>query len=297
MDFGQLITAMVTPFNENNEIDFENTTRLVHYLTSNGSDGLVVAGTTGESATLTFEEKIALFNHVVQIAENRGTVIAGTGTYSTQESIDLTREATNAGVDGIMLVAPYYNRPDQAGLYAHFKAIAEVTPLPIMIYNIPGRSSVNIDAETMIKLSEIDNIVSVKEASANLEQMSTIMEKTKDNFTLYSGDDSLTLPVLSIGGHGVVSVAAHVIGNEMQEMISAYKTGDNAKAASLHRTLLPVMKAFFEQPSPTPVKTAMTFDGINIETGPVRLPLVPLTDSQKASLKQTYDDFKKQAIS
>lgn len=290
MDFGQLLTAMVTPFNNNNEVDLTSTTNLVQFLIDHGTDGLVVAGTTGESATLTTDEKLAMFEYVVKAAEGRASVIAGTGTNNTEASIELTKEAERLGVDGIMLVAPYYNRPDQTGLYEHFKAIANATTLPIMIYNIPSRSIVNIEAETMIKLSQIDNIVSVKEASGNLAQMSKIIENTGPDFTLYSGDDSLTLPVLSIGGHGVVSVAAHVIGNEMKEMIDAYKNGDVKRAAALHRTLQPIMELLFKQPSPTPVKTALNMEGI--ETGNVRLPLVPLNEDEKTLLKNTIENFK-----
>ncbi|PWA13558.1 4-hydroxy-tetrahydrodipicolinate synthase [Pueribacillus theae] len=294
MDFGQLLTAMVTPFNEKDEIDLESTTRLVHFLIENGTDGLVVSGTTGESPTLTTEEKLALIEHVVKEAKGKATVIAGTGSNNTASSIELTKEAEQLGVDGIMLVAPYYNRPDQQGLYEHFKKIAQATSLPVMIYNIPSRSSVNIQAETMIKLSHIDNIVSAKEASGDLDQMSSIIENTSDDFKLYSGDDSLTLPILSIGGCGVVSVASHIIGNEMQEMINAFNKGEMRKAASIHRSILPVIKALFGHPSPTPVKAALALQGI--ETGPVRLPLVSLTDEQKASLNEVIQNFKQRMI-
>lgn len=294
MDFGQLLTAMVTPFNEKDEIDLESTTRLVHFLIENGTDGLVVSGTTGESPTLTTEEKLALIEHVVKEAKGKATVIAGTGSNNTKSSIELTKEAERLGVDGIMLVAPYYNRPDQQGLYEHFKKIAQATSLPVMIYNIPSRSSVNIQAETMIKLSHIDNIVCAKEASGDLDQMSTIIENTSDGFKLYSGDDSLTLPILSIGGCGVVSVASHIIGNEMQEMINAFNKGETKKAASIHRSILPVIKALFGHPSPTPVKAALALQGI--ETGPVRLPLVSLTDEQKASLNEVIQNFKQRMI-
>lgn len=294
MDFGQLLTAMVTPFNEKDEIDLESTTRLVHFLIENGTDGLVVSGTTGESPTLTTEEKLALIEHVVKEAKGKATVIAGTGSNNTKSSIELTKEAERLGVDGIMLVAPYYNRPDQQGLYEHFKKIAQATSLPVMIYNIPSRSSVNIQAETMIRLSHIDNIVCAKEASGDLDQMSTIIENTSDGFKLYSGDDSLTLPILSIGGCGVVSVASHIIGNEMQEMINAFNKGETKKAASIHRSILPVIKALFGHPSPTPVKAALALQGI--ETGPVRLPLVSLTDEQKASLNEVIQNFKQRMI-
>lgn len=294
MDFGQLLTAMVTPFNENQEVDLEKTTRLVHFLTDNGTDSLVVSGTTGESATLSTEEKLMLFEHVVKAAEGRGAVIAGTGNNNTKASIELTREAERLGVDGIMLVAPYYNRPSQEGLYEHFKAIAEATTLPIMVYNIPSRSSVNIEFETIVKLSQIENIVSVKEASGDLDQMSKIIENTPDDFQLYSGDDSMTLPVLSIGGSGVVSVASHIIGNEMQLMINAFKNGELKTAARIHRLMLPVVKALFSQPSPSPLKAALELQGL--DTGILRLPLVPIHDEQKSTLKKTIDEFKQQML-
>lgn len=290
MDFGQLITAMVTPFNQKEEVDFVATTRLVHFLMDNGSDSLVVSGTTGESATLTFDEKLALFEHVVKAAKGRGSVIAGTGNNNTKASIELTKEAESLGVDGIMLVAPYYNRPSQEGLFEHFKMIAQATSLPIMVYNIPSRSSVNIEAETIIKLSEIDNIVAVKEASGNLDQMSKIIDNTPEDFELYSGDDSLTLPVLAIGGCGVVSVSAHIIGNEMQEMINAFKAGDYKKAASIHRLILPVVKALFSQPSPSPLKAALELKGL--DTGLLRLPLLAISEEEKESLRAVIEDFR-----
>ncbi|MBO8173000.1 MAG: 4-hydroxy-tetrahydrodipicolinate synthase [Bacillaceae bacterium] len=286
MNFGQVLTAMVTPFDQNNEVDFEATSKLIRHLISNGSDGLVVAGTTGESPTLSKDEKIQLFRHVVEVVDGRVPVIAGTGSYNTAESIALTREAERCGVDGIMLVAPYYNKPSQEGLYQHFKAIAESTTLPVMLYNIPGRSVVNISVETIVRLSRIENIVAVKEASGNLDAMAEIIQQTDADFSLYSGDDSMTLPVLSIGGRGVVSVASHVIGNEMKQMVSAYFNGEVQEAARLHRELLPMMKALFAAPSPTPVKAALELTGVQV--GSVRLPLVPLTDEEMAALKQVF---------
>ncbi|HWJ79492.1 MAG TPA: 4-hydroxy-tetrahydrodipicolinate synthase, partial [Niallia sp.] len=205
MNFGQVLTAMVTPFDQNGEIDFNATKTLVEHLITNGTDGLVVAGTTGESPTLTTEEKIELFKCVVEAAAGRVHVIAGTGSNNTQASMSLTKLAEETGVDGIMLVAPYYNKPSQEGLYQHFKTIAQSTSLPVMLYNIPGRSVVNISVETIVRLSEIPNVVSIKEASGNLDAMAEIISKTPSDFTLYSGDDGLTIPVLAIGGAGVIS--------------------------------------------------------------------------------------------
>ncbi|MBS4189982.1 4-hydroxy-tetrahydrodipicolinate synthase [Bacillus sp. FJAT-49705] len=284
MNFGQVLTAMVTPFDQNGEIDFQATRNLVDYLIENGSDGLVVAGTTGESPTLTVEEKVELFKFVVEAANGRVPVIAGTGSNNTRASISLTKQAEEACVDGIMLVAPYYNKPSQEGLFQHFKAISESTTLPIMLYNIPGRSVVNISVETIVRLSEIENIVAVKEASGDLDAMAQIISNTEDDFTLYCGDDGLTLPVLAIGGAGIVSVSSHIIGNEMQEMINQFKNGDVQRAASTHLSLLPIMKALFSAPSPSPVKAALNMRGIH--AGGVRLPLVPLNNEEKRTLEQ-----------
>ncbi|MCL6586889.1 MAG: 4-hydroxy-tetrahydrodipicolinate synthase, partial [Anoxybacillus sp.] len=245
-------------------------------------DSLVVAGTTGESPTLTTEEKVALFRHVVSVVNGRVPVIAGTGSNNTRASIDLTKKAEEAGVDAVMIVAPYYNKPNQEGIYQHFKAIAESTPLPVMVYNIPGRSVVNISVETIVRLAEIPNIVALKDAGGNLDAMTEVIARTNDDFLLYSGDDGLTLPVLAIGGAGIVSVASHVIGNEMKEMIEAFEAGDHQTAAKLHQQLLPIMKGLFAAPSPAPVKTALQLKGLDV--GPVRLPLVPLTEQERNQL-------------
>lgn len=288
--FGRVSTAMVTPFDAKGNIDFQKTSHLVEYLLKNGSDSLVISGTTGESPTLTFEEKAALFKHVVNVVDKRVPVIAGTGNYNTRDSIELTKKAEDIGVDAILLVAPYYNKPNQEGLYQHFKAIAESTSLSVMIYNIPGRSSVNIEPETIIRLSEVPNIKAVKEASGNLVQMTQIIANTPDDFVLYCGDDSLAMPTLSIGGVGVVSVAAHIIGNEMQQMIQAFFSGNVTEAAKWHQKLLPIMKGLFAAPSPAPVKTALQLKGLNV--GSVRLPLVPLTEKERnelAELLKTLD--------
>lgn len=284
MNFGQVLTAMVTPFDEEENIDFHATKELVNYLIANGTDGLVVAGTTGESPTLTTDEKLSLFQYVVEVVDGRVPVIAGTGSNSTRASIELTKYAAQTGVDAVMLVNPYYNKPNQEGLYLHFKKIAESTHLPVMLYNIPGRAAVNMLPETIIRLSQIDNIVSVKEASGDLDAMSTIIQHTPENFSLYSGDDSLTLAVMAIGGNGVVSVASHIIGSEMKNMISAQQNGNSQYAAALHRDLLPMMNAMFIAPSPSPVKAALEMKGV--EVGPVRLPMVPLTEIEAQTVYQ-----------
>lgn len=287
MDFGRVLTAMVTPFDYDGKLDVERTSVLIEYLLKNGTDGLVIAGTTGESPTLTTEEKIKLFKHVVQQVNGRVPVIAGTGNNNTAASIKLTQEAQACGVDAIMLVTPYYNKPSQRGMYEHFSAIAKETSLPVMLYNIPGRSVVNMTAETIINLSLIENIVSVKEASGDLDQVSDIIENTGDDFTVYSGDDGLTLPMLSVGANGIISVASHVIGNEMKTMVNHFFAGELREAASIHRQFLPIMNGLFLAPNPSPVKSALQMKGI--ETGGVRLPLIPLTDEEMNQLKILLD--------
>ncbi|MBM4763911.1 4-hydroxy-tetrahydrodipicolinate synthase [Bacillus sp. B15-48] len=291
VQFGRVLTAMVTPFDNKGHIDFVKTTQLVNHLINTGTESLVVAGTTGESPTLTKEEKIALFEHVVNVVNNRVPVIAGTGGNNTYASVELTKKAAQLGVDGIMVVAPYYNKPNQEGLFQHFKSVAESTELPIMVYNIPSRSAVNILPETIIRLAEIPNIVCVKEASGDLNAMTKIIANTPDDFLLYSGDDSMTLPVLAVGGHGVVSVASHIIGSEMQEMVQAYLSGKNGEAAQLHQELLPLMQGLFLAPNPTPVKTALQMQGLDV--GAVRLPLVPLNEQERGMLFQIVNEIKK----
>ncbi|PLT34158.1 4-hydroxy-tetrahydrodipicolinate synthase [Bacillus sp. V5-8f] len=284
VNLGRVSTAMVTPFDKKGNIDFAKTTQLVNYLIENGSESIVLAGTTGESPTLSSEEKIALLRHVAKEANKRVPIIMGTGSNNTYASIELTKKAEQNGADGIMLVAPYYNKPSQEGLYQHFKTIAENTSLPVMIYNIPSRAVVNIEPETVIRLSKVPNIVAVKEASGNMNAMTAIVAGTDDDFKLYSGDDGLTLPVLSIGGTGVVSVASHIIGKEMQEMIDQFLQGNVKEAAKLHQRLLPIMESLFAAPSPAPVKTALQLRGLDV--GSVRLPLVPLTEEERITLNQ-----------
>ncbi|ANX12341.1 4-hydroxy-tetrahydrodipicolinate synthase [Fictibacillus arsenicus] len=289
MNFGSISTAMVTPFDSKGNVDFARTTKLVNYLIDNGSDSLVVAGTTGESPTLTAEEKIALFKHVVKAVNGRVPVIAGTGSNNTKASIDLSNKAEDVGVDAIMIVAPYYNKPSQDGIVAHYQAIASSVNLPIMAYNIPGRSVISFTAETVLRLAEIPNITALKDAGGNLDFMAEIIEKTSEDFLLYSGDDGLTLPSLAIGSAGIVSVASHVIGNEMQTMISSFKNGENLEAARIHRKLLPVMNELFKAPSPAPVKTALQLKGLDV--GGVRLPLLPLNQAERASLAARLNEL------
>ncbi len=283
--FGRISTAMVTPFDHNGQVDFEKTTELVEYLIANGSDSLVVSGTTGESPTLTKDEKVALFTHVVQVVNKRVPVIAGTGSNSTADSIELSKLAEVAGVDALMLVTPYYNKPSQEGLYQHFKTIADSVQLPIMVYNVPGRTVTNLLPSTVIRLAtDVEHIVAVKEASGDLAVMTEIIAARVPAFELYCGDDGLALPALAIGAVGVVSVASHVIGPKMHEMVAAFYDHELETAASLHQQLLPVMKGLFMAPSPSPVKAALNLRGVAV--GGVRLPLVALSESEMNTLKQ-----------
>ncbi len=283
MDYGQIITAMVTPFDENNQINYSKVTELMTYLINNGSDAIIVSGTTGESPTLSYQEKIDLFKHAVKVADGKYPIIAGTGSNNTLESIQLSKEAEAIGVDGLLVVTPYYNKPNQVGLYQHYFAIAEATTLPIMLYNIPGRTMVNLDIETIISLSKIDNIVSLKDSSGNLDALSKIIAKTGDDFAVYSGDDSLTLPIKAIGGSGVVSVSSHIIGNELKEMLESFDAGDVKGAARIHRELLPIMRGLFMAPSPAPVKAALIMKGLDV--GNVRLPLVNLDEVEEQLIR------------
>ncbi|SMC64854.1 4-hydroxy-tetrahydrodipicolinate synthase [Sporomusa malonica] len=288
-NFGRVLTAMVTPFNDDYSINYSEAAKLAQYLVDNGSDGIVVAGSTGESATLSNSEKVNLFRAVLEAVGDRATVIAGTGSNDTRASIELTKEAEKVGVHGAMLVGPYYNKPPQEGYYQHFKAIADSTTLPLIVYNVPGRTGSNILPGTIARLAEINNIVAVKEASGSLEQVSEIIRNTPNDFLVYSGDDGLTLPLLSVGGNGVISVAAHIVGKRMQEMIAAFYAGDIAKAQALHLELLPFFKVIFITTNPIPIKDAVNL--IGIKAGPMRLPLVSPTVSETEQLKKVMQSI------
>ncbi|EEJ0014498.1 4-hydroxy-tetrahydrodipicolinate synthase [Listeria innocua] len=293
MDLGKVITAMVTPIHpEKNKVCKKRIHHLVNHLIDNGSNGLVIAGTTGESPTLSHDEKMKLFRQVVETNAGRAKLIAGTGSNNTAETIAFTKEVAElGGIDAVLVVAPYYNKPNQDGLYAHFVAVAEASDLPVVIYNIPGRSVVNIEPETIIRLAKLPNIIGVKESSGNLDNISKIIAETSDDFLVYSGDDSLTLPILAVGGNGVISVASHVVGNEMQEMMQAFESGDVKKAASIHRSLLPLMNGLFSVPNPAPTKYLLNQQGISV--GPVRLPLVDLNAEQGTKLQAILEGLSK----
>jgi len=289
-DFGRVITAMVTPFNKDLTINFKQAKKLACHLVQSGSDGLVVAGTTGESPTLSKDEKIELYRAVVEEVGGKASVIAGTGSNSTHDSIILTQAAQKAGVDGVMLVAPYYNKPSQEGLFQHFKTIAESTNLPIIIYNIPGRTSVNVLPETMARLAEISNIVAIKESSGNMDQVSELKRILPEHFAVYSGDDSLTLPILALGGKGVISVASHLVGLRIKEMINAYTSGNTTLATKIHLELMPVFKGMFITTNPAPVKAALNLIGLQV--GGLRLPMVETTTAEKESIKALLENMK-----
>ncbi|WP_235586966.1 4-hydroxy-tetrahydrodipicolinate synthase [Ferroacidibacillus organovorans] len=282
--FGRVLTAMVTPFNERLELDLSRLQTLIDHLIETGTTALVVSGTTGESPVLTHDEKLALFEASVRLARGRVPVIAGTGLNSTQASIELTREVDALGVHGFLFVAPYYNKPSQEGLYRHFEALAAATDKPVILYNIPSRTGVNIDPQTVIRLSTVPNIVGIKESSGDLTQVSRILEGTDDDFIMYSGDDKMTLPILALGGHGVVSVASHVVGARMARLVDAFFEGDLKQAREQHHALLPLFEELFRSPSPAPVKSALAMLGLTV--GGVRLPLVDLTPVQRTELRR-----------
>ncbi|TDX46631.1 4-hydroxy-tetrahydrodipicolinate synthase [Orenia marismortui] len=289
MSFGEVLTAMVTPFKEDLTVDYDQALKLAEYLVSNGSDGLVILGTTGEVPTLTIEEKERLLKLIVETIGDKATIIAGTGSYSTQKSIEFSKKAEEIGVDGVMLVTPYYNKPPQAGLYNHFKLIAEEIDLPVMLYNVPGRTSRNIEAETIAKLAEIENIVAVKEASGDIDQAIKIRSLTDDSFKIYSGDDSLTLPILSIGGEGVISVASHLVGNQIKTMISDFKAGKLQSAAKTNAKLNQLFNTMFITTNPIPIKASLNLLGKNV--GGLRPPLVNLDSELEAKLKDVLDSY------
>lgn len=291
VDFGRVLTAMVTPFDAGMQVDYGQARKLARYLVANGSDGIVVAGTTGESPTLTNEERNKLVEVVVNEVGDRARVIAGTGNNDTFDSIGMTKDAERAGAHGVMAVVPYYNKPPQEGLYNHFRMIAESTSLPVMLYNIPGRSAVNMTAETIARLAEVDNIVAVKEAAGSMDQVAEIRRNTPADFVIYSGDDSLTLPMLALGCHGVISVVSHIVGKELQQMIQAFLAGDVAQATKIHMDLFPMFKTMFFTTSPIPIKTSLNLLGH--EVGRLRPPLVEATESQLATLKQLLQSYNK----
>ncbi|MFW6175043.1 MAG: 4-hydroxy-tetrahydrodipicolinate synthase [Chloroflexota bacterium] len=279
--FGRLLTAMITPFQEDGEIDYGQARKLANALLDSGSEGLVIGGTTGESPSMSDEEKIRLFGEVKDAVGDRGQVIAGTSDNNHRKSIALTKEAERAGVDGIMLTVPAYNKPPQEGIYQNFKKLAEATTLPCILYNIPGRTGVNMTSDTTLRIAQVDNIVGVKEASSDPVQIATIIENTPDDFGVWSGNDDETFTIMAMGGTGVISVAAHVVGKQIRQMIGYLLEGEVERAAQEHRRLLPLFKALFWVTNPVPVKYAVNRTGFN--AGTTRLPMVPMEQADPAA--------------
>ena len=282
---GGILTAIVTPFDREGGIDYERFRELAQYLVENGSDGIVVAGTTGESPTLTDDERLELFRVAVDTLNGRGTVVAGTGTYSTAHSVHLTQQAHDVGVDGFLVVTPYYNKPPARGIIAHFKAIADVSDKPIVVYNIPSRVVVNIEPETICELAEIPTVRAVKQAHDDLDQARRILAET--DLDLYAGDDPLTHPFLELGGVGVISVAAHIAGDRMQEMIQAFRVGDAAEAQRIDDELAPAFELLTVQTNPIAIKAALNLIGHRV--GGLRLPLVEASGDEVARVRACLD--------
>jgi len=288
-ELGRLITAMVTPFDEKGAVDYGQATKLALALLDSGSDGVVVVGTTGESPTLIREEEYRLFTEIKAAIGGRGTVIAGTGSNSTTEALVATKEAERIGVDACLLVVPYYNKPTQEGLYQHFKTVAEGTSLPCILYNVPSRTVTNMSAETIIRLSQIDNIIGVKEASGNLEQIAKIINDTSDDFIVWSGNDSDTFPLMALGGYGIISVASHLVGKQIKQMIDSFVSGKIEEAATIHRRLLPLVNALFIVSNPIPVKYAVNQVGFRV--GKPRLPLTEPDEKTAAIIKDALKNY------
>ncbi len=285
MKFGRVLTAMVTPFLDNGEVDYAELKRLAVHLIENGNDSLLVCGTTAETPTLSHDEKLNVVKAVREAVGDNVPLLVGTGGNSTAATIEATKEMEAAGADGVLVVAPYYNKPSQEGMYQHFKAVAEATALPVILYNIPGRCGVNMSPELIARLAQISNIVAVKEAAGSIEQVSQIRQLVDDDFVIYSGDDSLTLPMMAVGGYGVISVAGHVIGKEIHAMVDAFVAGNVAEAAAWHKKLYPMFKNLFITSNPVPVKYALNQLGFG--NGKVRLPLVEANDAEKEVVLNT----------
>lgn len=282
--FPRVFTAMITPFKEDGSVNFEGAQQLARHLAFNGSPGIVVGGTTGESPTLSKTEKLDLFASVKEAVGADGVVFAGTGSNSTYDSAQLTEEASRLGIDGIMAVTPYYNKPSQAGLYQHFKTIAGVTDLPVLLYNVPGRTGVNMLPETVAKLAQLKNVAALKEACGNTDQVSALKGLVSADFLIYSGDDSLTLPMLAVGAYGVVSVASHAAATQIAQMIDEYVSGNIQAACKTHLALYPLFKAMFITTNPVPVKCAVSLLGL--PSSAPRLPLVEASAEEEAIIRK-----------
>ena len=286
--FGSLITAMVTPFRDDHAIDIDGAERLASHLLDTGSDAIVVSGSTGESPTLTHKEKAELFRAVGGVVKGRGQLICGAGTYSTAETLELTQAAEDAGADGLLVVTPYYNKPPQRGLIAHFERVAEATDLPIIAYNIPGRTATRIEHDTLMRLAEQPNIVAVKDSTGDFQGVSRLMAEAPPDFEVYSGDDWATFGYVCLGAVGVVSVASHLVGPQIRQMIELIQTGDVPAARKIHEGLSPLFNALFITSNPIPVKAALEMLGL--PAGVPRLPLVPATPEERERVRRALED-------
>jgi 4-hydroxy-tetrahydrodipicolinate synthase len=290
--FRGTFTALVTPFRDG-AVDFGALENLIELQIAAGISGLVAVGTSGESPTLTHEERENVIRKCIELGKGRCRVIAGTGSYSTHDAIEATKRAETLGANGALLVAPYYNKPSQEGLFRHFKAIADATSLPIILYNIPGRCGVDVSADTVVRLADAcPNIVAIKEASGSVERVSELRNRLPDSFTILSGDDSLTLPFMSVGAAGVVSVASNLFPSEVSALVVAYECGDVKSAEKLHRQLFPLFKDLFIEPNPVPVKTALAWQGKI--SGECRLPLCEMSEANQARLRKTFEAFERE---
>jgi len=290
-ELGRLITAMVTPFDDSGAVDYAQAKKLAKALLASGSEGLVIVGTTGESPTLRHEEEKKLFAEIKQAVGNSGSVIAGTGSNNTAEALEFTKDAEKIGVDACLLVVPYYNKPTQEGLYLHFKKIAESTSLPCILYNVPSRTITNLAPETTVKLSQVKNIIGIKEASGNMEQIARIIKEAKPGFLVWSGNDSDTLPMLKLGAHGIISVASHLVGKQISSMIYSYLKGDVKKADEANASLAAIFSALFLVSNPIPVKYALNQVGFRMGT-----PRLPLCEPDEKTAKAIMDVVKKYKI-
>ncbi len=288
-ELGRLLTAMATPFNENGEVDYEQAKKLAVALLDSGSDGLVVAATTGEAPTLSWEEELRLFKEVKSVVGNRGSVIAYTGSNSTAEAVEATRGAEQIGVDACLSVVPYYNKPSQEGIYQHFKAIAASTSLPVIMYNIPGRVVVNMIPETMARLSRIDNIVGVKEANGDMAHVAQTIIQSREDFLIWSGNDNDTFLIMALGGYGVIGVTTHLVGRQIKQMMNLILKNNVLEAADIHRRLLPLVNALFIAPNPAPLKYALNQIGFNV--GKPRLPLVMPDEKSAAVIDEVLKNY------
>ena len=291
VSLGRLITAMVTPFDDDGDLDYQQARNLASSLLASGSDGLVISGTTGESPALSGQEKVRLFREIKSEVGTKGAVIAGTGNYSTRESIELTKEAEQEGVDACLLVVPYYNKPTQEGLYQHFRSIANSTSLPCILYNVPSRTITSMSVETTLRLAEVENIVGVKEASGDLDQIGKIIDGAPDGFRVWSGNDNDTFAVMSLGGYGVVSVASNLIGNQIKNMMDLILKGDRKEAAAEHLRMLPISKGLFVVSNPIPVKFALNQSGFRVGN-----PRLPLMEPDQSVSRQILDMLSSYAV-